>query len=69
MRQTVDAEVKRAKSDSEIEVKELYYDIYEQVIHHYSLLHQKFTQLGIQSTRKLEAYLFVNGLLMSFSTP
>jgi hypothetical protein len=28
----VDADMKRAKSDSEIDVKELYYDLYEQVM-------------------------------------
>ena len=31
VRQSVDADVKKAKADSEIDVKELYYDIYEQV--------------------------------------
>lgn len=55
MRQTVDAEVKRAKSDSEIEVKELYYDIYEQVIHTlllfasskiYSIRHTEYKKVG-----------------------
>jgi len=33
VRQSVDADMKRAKSDSEIDVKELYYDLYEQNLH------------------------------------
>ncbi len=29
VRQIVDADVKKAKSDAEIDIKELYYDVYE----------------------------------------